>query len=37
MQILKDVEIFYGNYVAFDMEYGDFKRLCREAWENDHF
>ena len=35
-QTLKDIEHIYRDVAGFDMNYDEFKELCRESWEEDY-
>ena len=35
-QTLKDIEHFYRDVAGYDMNYDEFKELCRKSWEEDY-
>ena len=35
-QTLKDVERIYRDVAGYDMNYDEFKELCRKSWEEDY-
>ena len=34
-QTLKDIEHIYGDVAGYDMNYDEFKELCRKSWDGD--
>ena len=35
-QTLKDIEHIYRDVAGYDMDYNEFKELCRKSWEDDY-
>ena len=35
-QTLKDIEHIYRDVTGYDMNYDEFKHLCRKSWEEDY-
>ena len=35
-QTLKDIELIYRDVAGYDMNYDEFKDLCRKSWEEDY-
>ena len=35
-QMLKDIEHIYRDVAGYDMNYDEFKELCRKSWEDDY-
>ena len=35
-QTLKDIEHIYRDVASYDMDYNEFKELCRKSWEDDY-
>ena len=35
-QTLKDIEHIYRDVAGYDMNYDEFKELCRKSWEDDY-
>ena len=35
-QTLKDIEHIYRDVAGYDMNYDEFKDLCRKSWEEDY-
>ena len=35
-QTLKDIEQIYRDVAGYDMNYDEFKELCRKSWEEDY-
>ena len=35
-QTLKDIEHIYRDVAGYDMDYNEFKELCRKSWEEDY-
>ena len=35
-QTLKDIEHNYKDFAGYDMNYDEFKDLCRKSWEEDY-
>ena len=35
-QTLKDIEHIYRDVAGYDMNYDEFKELCRKSWEEDY-
>ena len=35
-QTLKDIEHIYKSFAGYDMNYDEFKELCKKSWEEDY-
>ena len=35
-QTLKDIEYLYGDVAGYEMNYDEFKEICRKSWEEDY-
>ena len=36
-QTLKDIEHIYRDVAGYDMNYDEFRELCRKSWEEDYY